>query len=276
MNIPDRIEVPAATAWPIVLAFGLTLVFAGFVTAVSVSILGAILAVVGAVGWFREVLPVESHEWAPVVGEEIAIQTSREAVERIAGVRAVPRAWLPVEIYPISAGIKGGLAGGAVMALLAALYGILSGNGIWYAMNLLVGGLFPSMATETSSQIGDFHIYRFLVAVPIHLLISLLVGLLYGAMLPMLPRRPILLGGFVTPLLWSGLIYGGLAFINPVMNQHIDWVWFVASQIGFGIVAGVVVAVQERIPTRQRAPLSVRMGIEAPGLVPEHQEDLKR
>jgi len=54
MNIPDKIEVPAATAWPIVLAFGLTLVFAGFVTAVSVSILGAILAVAGAVGWFHQ------------------------------------------------------------------------------------------------------------------------------------------------------------------------------------------------------------------------------
>ncbi|HTF70365.1 MAG TPA: hypothetical protein VK638_47580, partial [Edaphobacter sp.] len=65
MNIPDKIEVPAATAWPIVLAFGLTLVFAGFVTAASVSILGAILAVAGAAGWFREVLPVESLEWAP-------------------------------------------------------------------------------------------------------------------------------------------------------------------------------------------------------------------
>jgi len=78
MNIPDKIEVPAATAWPIVLAFGLTLVFAGFVTAVSVSILGAILAVAGAVGWFREVLPVESLEWATVVQEEIAIETSRK------------------------------------------------------------------------------------------------------------------------------------------------------------------------------------------------------
>src|SRR5216684_2332464 len=157
MNIPDKIEVPAATAWPIVLAFGLTLVFAGFVTAVYVSILGAILAVAGAVGWFREVLPVESHEWAPVVQEEIAIETSRESVERVVG--AVPRAWLPIEIYPISAGIKGGLAGGAAMALLAALYGILSGNGIWYAMNLLVAGLFPAMATETSFQIGVFNIY---------------------------------------------------------------------------------------------------------------------
>src|SRR5258705_3947974 len=126
MNIPDKIEVPAATAWPIVLAFGLTLVFAGFVTEASVSILGAILAVAGAVGWFREVLPVESLEWAPLVKEEIAIETSREGVDRIAAIRAIPRAWLPIEIYPISAGIKGGLAGGAAMALLAGLYGIVS------------------------------------------------------------------------------------------------------------------------------------------------------
>jgi len=276
MDAPNKIEVPAPTAWPIVLAFGLTLVFAGMVTAASVSILGGVLAVAGAVGWFREVLPAESHEWVTVAADEVAIATSREAVERIGAGPTPPRAWLPVESYPIAAGIKGGLAGGAVMALLAAVYGILSGNGIWYPMNLLVGGLFPAMATETSAQIGTFNLTRFLVAVPIHLMISLLVGLLYGAMLPMLPRNPILLGGLVTPLLWSGLIYGGLAFINPVMNQHIDWVWFVASQIGFGIVAGVVVKVQERIPTKQRAPLMFRMGIEAPGLMPEHREDFKR
>ena len=276
MNIPEKIEVPTPTAWPIVLAFGLTLVVAGLVTAASVSILGAILAVTGAIGWFREVLPDESHEWVPVIPADVAIQTPRESVERIAGASAGTRAWLPVEIYPISAGIKGGLAGGAVMALLAAVYGILSGNGIWYPMNLLVAGLFPAMATETARQIGAFNLTRFVVAVPIHLLISLMVGLLYGAMLPMLPRRPMLLGGFAAPLMWSGLIYGMLAIVNPVMNQHIDWVWFVASQFGFGIVAGIVVAVQERIPTRQNVPLIIRMGIEAPGLVREHEEELKR
>ena len=33
MKIPEKIEMPAATAWPLVLAFGFTLVFAGFVTA---------------------------------------------------------------------------------------------------------------------------------------------------------------------------------------------------------------------------------------------------
>ncbi|HEV3332168.1 MAG TPA: hypothetical protein VG096_14360 [Bryobacteraceae bacterium] len=276
MNTPEKIEMPAPTAWPIVLAFGLTLVFAGLVTAASVSMLGAILAVAGAVGWFREVLPVESHERAPVVHEEIAIESSRSAVERIAGSGAAVRAWLPVEIYPISAGIKGGLAGGAAMALLAGVYGILSGNGVWYAMDLLVAGLFPAMATETARQIGTFNLYEFLIAIPLHLLISLMVGLLYGAMLPMLPRRPILLGGFAAPLLWSGLIYGILAFVNPVMNQHIDWIWFVASQIAFGMVAGFVVSAQARITTRQHLPLIVRMGIEAPGLIPEHPEDSKR
>ena len=43
---------PAPTAWPIVLAFGITLVFAGMVTSEAVSVLGAILAVAGASAGF--------------------------------------------------------------------------------------------------------------------------------------------------------------------------------------------------------------------------------
>jgi len=273
---PEKIKLPAPTAWPIVLAFGLTLVCVGLVTAVSVTILGALLVLPAAIGWFREVLPVESHEWVPVVREEIAIRTFRQAVERMEGIGAGPRAWLPVETYPVSAGIKGGFAGGAVMALLAGAYGIVSGKGVWYAMNLLVAGLFPEMVRDAGRQIGIFVLSQFLVAVPIHLLISLLVGLLYGAMLPMLPRRPIVLGGFVAPLLWSGVIYGILAFVNPVMNQRVDWFWFVLSQIGFGITAGLVVILQERIPTRQAEPLTIPTGLDASGIRDEHREDEER
>jgi hypothetical protein len=272
----EKIEMPAPTAWPIVLAFGLTLVFTGLVTAAPVSILGAVLSITGAVGWFRDVLPVESHEWVPVTREAIPIQTSRTSVDRIAGIGAPPRAWLPVETYPVSAGIKGGLAGGAVMAVVAVAYGIFSGHGIWYPINLLVAGLFRGMAYESAAQIGAFHLDRFLVAVPLHLLIALAVGLLYGAMLPMLPRHPILLGGFVAPLIWSGLIYGTLVFVNPVMSRRIDWYWFVPSQILFGIVAGLVVAVQQRILTRGNLPLMARLGIEGSGMLPEHPEDGNR
>jgi len=273
MQTPDNIEMPAPTAWPVVLAFGLTLIAAGMVTAASVSILGAMLTIVGAVGWFRQVLPEESHELIPVVEEEFAIKTSCETVERIAGLREIPRAWLPLETYPISAGVKGGLAGAVAMAVLAAVYGLVSGNGIWYPMNLLVAGLFPPAAGDSAIQIGRFSLQQFLVAVPLHLTISLLVGLLYGVMLPMAPKRPILLGGLVTPLLWSFLIHGSLGIINPVMNQRINWLWFVLSQIGFGVAAGVVVVRQEKIRIRQPQPLALRMGIEAPGLMKERYEE---
>src|SRR2546426_5695199 len=82
--LSGSIELPAPTAWPIVLAFGLTLVFAGLVTSASVSLLGAILAIAGCVGWFRDVLPEEKHESVPVAEEVPALATSRPEVAQVA------------------------------------------------------------------------------------------------------------------------------------------------------------------------------------------------
>ncbi len=115
--------------------------------------------------------------------------------------------------------------------------------------------------TATTAQIAAFHLPALLIAVPIHLIVSVLVGLLYGVILPILPRRPILLGGFIAPLLWSGLLHSILGIVNPVLNQRISWLWFVLSQVGFGIVAGIVVSRQMRIRTSQR-PVGQRAGRE--------------
>ncbi len=79
---PREIELPAPTAWPFVLAFGFTLLFAGLVTSPSVSVLGAVLSLAGCVGWFREVFPHEHEEAVPVVPEDIRIATERRIVER--------------------------------------------------------------------------------------------------------------------------------------------------------------------------------------------------
>jgi hypothetical protein len=268
LEIPEQrsgsIELPAPTAWPIVLAFGFTLVFAGLITSASVSILGAILTVAGCIGWFRDVLPHEKHESVPVGENEPAVVTSRAQVARVEWMsQELHRARLPLEIYPISAGVKGGLAGSVAMAVLAALYGIISGHGIWYPINLLSAGFFPARATI--AQIATFHWDALIIAAILHLICSLLVGLLYGATLPMFPRRPILLGGLIAPILWSGLLHSILEALDPVLNQRIDWLWFVISQIGFGIVAGIVVSRQERVRTWQYLPFAVRAGIEAPG-----------
>ena len=267
-RITGTVELPAPTAWPIVLAFGVMLVAAGMVTNAAVSVLGAILAVCGYIGWFRDVLPHEKMESVPVADIPQRVSTSRPQVERIEFMhRDLHRARLPLEIYPVSAGVKGGLAGGVAMAVLAMLYGIVSGHGIWYPINLLSVGFFP--AIRTTAQIAAFNGNSLIIASMIHLVTSLLVGLLYGAALPMFPRHPILFGGVIAPVLWSGLLHSVLDIINPVMNQRIDWPWFVISQIAFGIVAGIVVSRQERISTWQPLPLAVREGMEVQGAVDE-------
>ena len=89
----------------------------------------------------------------------------------------------------------------------------------------------------------------------------------------MFPRRPILLGGLIAPMVWSGLLYTTLDIINPVMNQRINWFWFALSQVGFGVVAGAVVSLQQRIGTYQGLPFAVRAGIEAPGVTREKDEE---
>lgn len=251
---PRTIELPSPTPWPIVLAFGVALLFGGLVTSAAVSVLGAFAAIAGAVGWFRDVLPHEAHESVQVTAEAPAVTTLRHEVARAEAAHQLRRAWLPVEIYPVSAGIKGGLAGSVAMAAFAMLYGIVSHTSIWYPVNLLAAGFFPKALSATTAEISAFHLEAFLIAVPIHLITSLLVGLLYGATLPMLPRRPILLGGFIGPILWSGLIHSILGIVNPVLNRRIDWFWFVLSQVGFGIVAGIVVSRQLRVRTWQLGP----------------------
>jgi hypothetical protein len=268
-----RIEVPASTAWPVILAFGVTFLFAGLTTGALVSAVGAVLSLAGVVGWFREVLPRESSEVVQFVPEEPVALTTRPEVAQLETARRVRREWLPVQIYPVSAGIKGGLAGGAAMALLAILYGVVSRTGVWYPVNLLSAGFFPG---ERAADLARFQPGAFAIACAIHLVGSLLVGVLYGALLPMLPRHPILLGGLFAPLVWSGLLHSIIGIVNPVLNQHVDWFWFVLSQIGFGIVAGIVVSRQDRIDTWSKLPLVIRAGIEASGLAHENGKGEKR
>jgi hypothetical protein len=268
--IPETVNLPAPTAWPIVLAFGVTLLFAGLVTSTPISIVGAALAVTAGVGWFRDVLPQEKEETVKVGEVPAAAKSTRHEVERLAVAPELPRALLPLETYPVSAGIKGGLAGGAAMAVLACLYGLLRQGSIWYPINLLAAAAYAQSLTLGSMSLSAFHLGSFLLAVVIHLLTSLLVGLLYGAMLPMFPRRPILLGGLIAPVLWTGLLHSILGLIDPLLNQLISWPWFIASQFAFGLVAGLIVVRQERVRVGQLLPFLMRAGFEGPGIT-EHK-----
>ena len=262
---------PAPTAWPFILAFGAALLFAGLVTSMSVSVLGAALGLAGCIGWFRAVFPHEQEEAVAVAPEEIRLTTDRQVVERIPVLPDQLRAWLPLQTYPVSAGIKGGIAGSVAMAVLACAYGVLKVGSIWYPINLLAAVAYRESLRLGPAQLYSFHADAFAIAFVLHGVVSIFVGLLYGAMLPMFPRRPILLGGFIAPALWSGLLYTILGLLNPLLASRIDWPWFIASQVAFGVVAGFVVVRQPSFPTRENISFALRAGIEAPGIMPPRE-----
>jgi hypothetical protein len=276
-NGQDRmgvVELPTPTAWPLVLSLGITLLLAGLLTHWFVSVLGVALILPSAVGWFRQILPHEHHESVPVLMRIDPISTRRINVVRIP-LGENHRKVLPYETHTIMAGVKGGIAGGIAMIVPAALYGLIRYHSIWYSVNLLAAGGFVSWGDASNAFLSAFHPEGLLAASAIHIVTSLLVGLLYGAMLPMFPWKPIFTAGFVAPFLWTGILYSALGVISPILDQRIDWVWFVISQIAFGLVCGFVVNLQVRVRTAQfRAlPFTVRAGLEGAHKKDENEED---
>lgn len=256
------LQLPSPTAWPMVLALGIALVLAGMVTSGVLSALGGVLAIAAMVGWFRQVLPHEAHEAVEVSTEEVQVSSARTLATRLPA-DATSRRIIPVETFQITTGIKGGIAGGIAMAVPAAIFGELKYHSVWYAMNLLAAGGFLSWAGASNAFLGEFHLRGLLAALVIHGLTSLLVGLLYGAMLPMFPKYPIVTAGFMAPLLFTGILHSAIGIVSPILNQRIDWFWFVISQIAFGLVCGFVVNLQAKVrtPQFQALPFSVRAGL---------------
>ena len=271
----SHIELPAPTFWPIVFSFGLTLMFAGLVTHWAVSAVGLVIAVRGVLGWWFNVIPHEQHEAVPVnpALRPAPILVDTRSVVRLKAGEQGHRVRIPEEIHPYSAGIWGGLAGGAGMAALACLYGLIAQHSIWYPINLLAGVVIPNLGNASLEQLRAFNGLAFFAALVGHGVISCLVGVVYAVMLPMFPKYAPFWAGILMPLFWSGLVATVLNIINPALNGRISWPAFVACQLAFGLVAGFVIARSTSIKTMQSWPLAERAFLHAPGIAPPREDE---
>lgn len=248
---PSSIELPKPTAWPIVLAAGVALLAAGLVTSYAFCAVGLLLLVIALAGWIGQLLPGVGIQMEPVEPPERRAALVKPSTKRVLPLGpGMPghRMHLPEMVHPYSAGLRGGVMGGIVMALVALTYGLLNRRGIWYPINLLAALVLPGFDKPDLQQLEAFSIGGLVAGTLIHASISLMVGLLFGVLLPTLPRSPIFWGGVVGPILWSGAIYSLLGLLNPVMNEEIDWPWFIASQFAFGLTAGIVVVRTKKVP----------------------------
>lgn len=256
---PRTLEMPAPTGWPFVMAAGITLLAAGIVTNLALTALGAAVFLIAAAAWTRLV-------FAPGVGVEEMALAPREMrprtilelpgmVETLHEGMPGHRLQLPEKIHPYSAGAKGGFVGAFTMTVPALIYTLVSHHGLWYPLNLLVGMV---MQLPTSPDGGPdvaalehFRLSWFVIGVVIHGVISVTLGLMYGVMLPMLPGRPMLWGGIVAPVLWTGAVYSFMGVLNPALHHAVHWPSFIASQFVYGLTVGFVVIRSEKVYVTQ-------------------------
>ena len=64
--------------------------------------------------------------------------------------------------------------------------------------------------------------------------------------LPPIPA-PLAWGGLLMPVLWTAMSYGLMGVVNPLLQERVDWPWFIVSQFVFGVAAAVVVIRSELV-----------------------------
>ncbi len=252
-EVPGAVEMPRPMVWPMVLSLGLVLLALGVVTNLAISATGLVLLAVGVGGWVGQMLPGRGHVHEPLAPPQERPRLPAGAVGTVSRLgTGMPgyRLRLPVEMHPVSAGVWGGVAGGLLMVVPALIYGVVSGHGLLYPVNLLAGMVLPGLDRMTPEELGQFHPGLFALGAVIHVAMCLVIGLLYGVLMPTLPEipRPIAWGGLLMPLLWTGVSGSLLAVVNPVMGARVDWPWFIVSQFVFGVVAAGVVLALRNVP----------------------------
>jgi hypothetical protein len=251
--VPTSVELPARTAWPLVLALGIALLSAGVATNLALSAVGAVLSVVGLGGWIWQMLPGRGHVHEPLVEparRPRPVAAKAGTVDQLRPGVAGYRFRLPEKVHPISAGVKGGIVGGLVMPIPAFVYGHVSGHGYWFPINLLAGMVVPGISGATVTELEQFHLGALILAIIIHATFSVSFGLFFGVVsptLPPFPGGPVVAGGIVMPLVWSGLCHGFMGIVNPLLEKHVDWPWFVASQVVYGLAMSIVVVSSQKV-----------------------------
>jgi uncharacterized membrane protein YagU involved in acid resistance len=242
----DSVEMPRPTAAPLVLSVGLLLLAVGAVVSVAFMVVGGGLFLIGLGLWIGQLLPGRGHVHEPLAAPALQPAIVPGVPGKVEQLRAgVPgyRLRLPERVHPISAGVKGGIVGGLVMPLPALTYGVLSGRGIWYPVNLLAGMVVPGIDQATTERLEQFDPVLLVVAVVIHAVMSLVLGMIYGVLMPTLPDipKPLAWGALLAPMLWTGVSFVLMGAVNPVLKQGLDWPWFIVSQFIFGVILASVV-----------------------------------
>jgi uncharacterized membrane protein YagU involved in acid resistance len=250
----QKVEMPAPTAWPIVFGLGIVLIGAGLATSLGFTVVGIAVFLIGIGGWISQLLPGRGHVHEALAEHAAASPGAAGMVEHTRPETPSYRFNLPLHVRPISSGAWGGLVGAMLMPIPAMAYGLIDHGSLWFPINLLAGMVVPGLTDASLEHLKEFHLGALVLGIFIHLAFSVTFGLMYGVILPMLPDirgGSILFGGVLMPILWSGVCYGLMGVVNPLLGKYVNWWWFLLSQFVYGLAMSYVVSRFEKIAVAQ-------------------------
>lgn len=155
---------------------------------------------------------------------------------------------VPAEIYPYSAGVVGGVLGGAAMAVVAVATGLLIGRGPWYPLNLVAATVLRSLQTAPPEVLAQFSLTALVVGFILHMVLSTSIGFLFALLLPTLPGPPWIWSLTIGPALWFAAQFVVVPAVNPVMSTSVWLPSFFVAHLIYGLVLGTWIQYVGKVP----------------------------
>ncbi len=148
---------------------------------------------------------------------------------------------VPSHVYPLRAGVIGGILGGVAMGAAAMIYGGVWRGSPWLPINVVAATFMRDLQSASPEQLAAFNATALILGGLMHLVLSLGLGVLFVLLLPTLPGTPVFWAITIGPLLWVVATVITLPLINPLGQRTIDWPSFIVAHLAYGLVLGFYV-----------------------------------
>lgn len=146
-----------------------------------------------------------------------------------------------MNVRVLRAGITGGIAGGAVMAVFSMIMLRVAGSGFWTPLNLIAHTFWRSAPLD-----GRFSAAAVVIGMAVHITMAILFGtVIAGAAVRLAAARSLVIAGgmLFTALLWAVMQYGIWRAIDAAAARDFTpWVFAIAHLL-FGMMAASCAAI---------------------------------
>ena len=156
----ETIEMPEPTAIPFFVSVAMAMMGVGIMTSLLISLAGLVILLAMIAKWSGIIAHGAGEIEVPLVPPDMRAKKVLPSTRKIAQAEVghpSHRGVYPIRVRPYRHGLVAGAIGGCVMAVVAMTWGLFSGYGIWFPVNLLGSIILTDLGDQPIETLGVFH-----------------------------------------------------------------------------------------------------------------------